>query len=158
MQRTPGRRPGAAENLDQWLDRTRFLDVDVDPDIWPGAQQFFEGRDRLAPADPGLAHLVPGQPRNHAAAVGYPVQLVVVERQQHAVGRGVHIGLEVAVAEVDRLGEGGQRVLQPARSAASMGERDRARMIEESEPGRTVSLAKVAHAARVELPRGILAM
>src|SRR4029079_5280736 len=51
----------------------------------------------------------------------------------HPCGRGVHVGLEVAVAELHRVGERGQRVLQPAGCAAPVGERDGTGMVEKSE-------------------------
>ena len=56
--------------------------------------------------DPGLGDLGVRQLRDRPGPVGHPVQHAVVERHQHPVGGGVHVGLQVAVAEVDRLLEG----------------------------------------------------
>ena len=54
-------------------------------------------------------------------AVGHPVQGVVVEKHQDAVGRGVHIRFEVPVAEVDGGAERGHRVFQPLAREAAVG-------------------------------------
>ena len=48
-----------------------------------------------------------------AGGVGDPVQDLVVEGQQDPVGGEVHVGLEVAVAQLDGVLEGRQGVLQP---------------------------------------------
>ncbi len=65
--------------------------------------------------------------------IGDPIEDVVVEGEQHAVGRHVHVGLDVAVAEADRALERRHRVLGPLARAAAVGERDRTRMVEERE-------------------------
>ena len=44
---------------------------------------------------------------------GDPVERGVVEGEQHPVTGGMHVGLQVLVAEVHRVLERGQRVLQP---------------------------------------------
>ena len=67
--------------------------------------------------------------------VGDPVEHRVVEGQQHAVAGGVHVGLEVAVAERDGVPEGVQRVLGAGdlgvQRTAAVGHRDhRAGLVE----------------------------
>jgi glycerophosphoryl diester phosphodiesterase len=63
--------------------------------------------------------------------VGDPVQDRVVEGQEDAVPRRVHVGLEVAVAQLDRVPERRERVLQPLDlgvvRAPAVRERDHAR-------------------------------
>lgn len=71
-----------------------------------------EGRHGLAAADQRAAHLGVAQRADLAAVVGDPVEDAVVEREQHAVPRHVHVGLEIVVAEAGGMPEGGQRVLQ----------------------------------------------
>src|SRR4029450_12408331 len=63
------------------------------------------------PVDSGFGYLCVGQLRDSARAVGYPIQHSIMEGQQHSVTRGVHVGLQVAVAEGDRLLERMQAVL-----------------------------------------------
>ena len=58
-----------------------------------------------------------------------------MEGDEDAVGRDVEVGLEVAVAERDGGGEGGQRVLGVGFRVAAMGERDGARVVEEGMDG-----------------------
>ena len=111
----PVERAGPPHRLDQRADGAGVLDVDVDPDVGPGAQDVLEQRDRLPAADPGGPDGRPGQLDDPAGPVGDPVEGRVVEGEQDAVGGGVHVGLQVAEAEVDRPGERGQRVLQPRR-------------------------------------------
>ena len=104
------------------------LDVDVPAGLGELLQQVLEERQRLRARHPGLAHLAPtAGPRSGPRGVGHPVQGRVVEGDQPAVGRGVHVGLEVAVAERCRPAEGGGGVLDPVRRAAAVGERDRDR-------------------------------
>ena len=85
------------------------------------------------PPDPRRAHDLPRQLGDVALVVGDPIEDVVVEREQHAVGGHVHVGLDVAVAEADRALERRHRVLGPLARAAAVGERDRTWMIEERE-------------------------
>ena len=47
---------GAAQHLDQRLDRAVVLRVDVDPGVGEAAEQVLEQRDRLPAVDPGLGH------------------------------------------------------------------------------------------------------
>ena len=122
---------GAPDRLDQRPDGAPLLHVDVQPDVRPAAQQVLQQGDRLAAADPGLGDRVPGEAGHPADRVGDPVQRPVVERQQDAVRRRVHVGLEVPVAQVHGAGEGGEGVLVPARRAAAVGEGDRAVVVEE---------------------------
>ena len=88
------------EHLDQRLDRAVVLRVDVDAHVGPGAEQVLEQRDRLAAVDLApRARPTTAARRSTPVAVGDPVEHVVVEREQHAVGGHVHVGLDVAVAE-----------------------------------------------------------
>ena len=53
-----------------------------------------------------------------------------MEGHQDAVGGDVDIGLHIAEAEVDRVGEGGQGVLRDVAGAAAVGEGERAVPVE----------------------------
>ena len=88
------------------------LEVDVEPGRRERREQLGQRRHRLTAtdqdaADLGVRHL--GQP---ALRPRDPVERVVVEGQQDAVTGGVHVGLQVAVAEPDRVLEGGEGVLE----------------------------------------------
>ena len=109
-----------------------------------------EQRDGLATVDPRLLHLGPRQLADGARAVGDAVEPVVVERDEDAVGRGVHVGLEVSVPEVDGVLERGERVLRGLRRAAPVRERDGPRVVEERERAHgapTVASAGAHHPA-----------
>ena len=97
-------------------------------------EQLGEGRDRVPPADPDLGQLERGPLGDGPGTVRHPVQQRVVERQQIAVGGGVDVGLEVAVAERDGGAEGVQRVLAAevrcVRSPAAVGEGEERRVEE----------------------------
>jgi hypothetical protein len=77
---------------------------------------------------------VPGQVGDHAGAVGDAVEDVVVERDHDAVAGRVQVGLQVAVAEADRVLEGVQRVLVADQvrvlGAAAVRHRDRTVVVE----------------------------
>ena len=77
------------------------LAVDVDPGLGERVEQLVEQRDRLAAVDPGRRDLAPRQLVDASRPAARPRQVVVVERDDDAVGRHVDVGLEVAVAEVD---------------------------------------------------------
>ena len=81
------------------------LGVDVEAGVGKGgSRSASRGIGSLA-GDPGLGDLGVRQLRDRPGPVGDPVQDAVVERQQHPVGGGVHIGLQIAVAQVHRLRE-----------------------------------------------------
>ena len=100
------------DRVGQQVDRRRRLGVDVEPGLGE--------RRRTARRAVGIGSTPPiravgdlgvRQLGDGADAVGDPVQPRVVEGQQHPVGGGVDVGLQVAVAERDRLGEGVPGVL-----------------------------------------------
>jgi hypothetical protein len=93
--------------------RARSLDVDVEQGVRERLEQLTEGGDLLPATDPRLADLAEGQVGDGAHPVGHPVEHAVVERQQRAVLRDVDVGLEVGVAELHRVPERGQGVLEP---------------------------------------------
>ncbi|GMA25905.1 hypothetical protein GCM10025864_36640 [Luteimicrobium album] len=100
------------------------LDVDVDPQVGPGAEQVVEPRHGFGPADPGPPDDVPGQLRDDAARVGGPVERRVVQRDGDAVGRSVGVRLDVPEAELAGCFERAQRVLEPVEREPAVGERD----------------------------------
>ena len=97
-------------------DRAVGLDVDV--------ERGRPGRRRAASASVGIGSRPPIRARRDLGvrsareiaprAVGDPVEDGVVEGEQDAVAGGVHVGLEVAVAELDRVLEGEQVFSRPA--------------------------------------------
>ena len=58
-----------------------------------------------------------------------------MERDQHAVGRQVNVSLQIAVAEVDRVPEGGKRVFRDLLGTPTVGEGKHAGMVEDMWPG-----------------------
>ena len=93
-------------------DRPVRLQVDVEAGLGELVEELGEGRHLLAATDQRAAYLLEGQVRDRALLVGDPVQDAVVERQQHPVGGDVDVGLQVVVAERDRVLESGEGVLQ----------------------------------------------
>ena len=59
------------------------------------------------------------------------VQRAVVEGDEHPVRCRLHVGLQVLIAEPDRVLERTPGILRGVRRAAPVGEGQRARMIEE---------------------------
>ena len=116
------------------LDRALGLEVDVEPRAGEGVEELGQGRHPLAPADQRLLHLGVRRVRDAAGAVGHPVQDGVVEGQQHPVAGDVDVGLEVGVAQLDRVGERRERVLEALDlrvvGAAAVGEGQRASGVE----------------------------
>ena len=101
--------------------------------VRPSAQQVLEQRNRLTTVDLGGPYDGPRQILDHPVAVGDPIEHVVVEGEQHAVGGDVDVGLDVAVAERDRVLERRHRVLGDLARSASVRERDRSGPVEERE-------------------------
>ena len=64
-----------------------------------GLEQLGHGGHGVLGADPGCRDLLGVEVGEAAPGVGDPVERVVVEGQQDSVERGVHVGLEVVVAE-----------------------------------------------------------
>ena len=112
------------DHRDRRGDRRARLHVDVDPQVRPGVQHLGEGGDRLAAADPRLAHLRPRQLGDPPGAVGDPVQRRVVEGDRHPVGGGVDVGLDVASSR-GRRPPGRRPSSSPARRGRSRGARAR---------------------------------
>src|SRR5699024_7280978 len=97
------------------------------------------------PDDPHPRQLRPGVLAELAGAVGDPVQGLVVEDHQLAVGGGAHVDLQVLVAQLHRAAEGGHRVL-PLRIGSAVGEGQR-RVVQRAGPG----VQQIVH-----LPVGVL--
>ena len=115
---------------DERVDGGIRLAVDVHPCLGELPDQLLEERDRLGTVEPGGVDLAPAQladPPGHSAGAG---QVVVVERDEHAVLGDLHIGLDVPVAEVDGVLERRHRVLGCITGASTVGERHRAVPVE----------------------------
>jgi len=87
------------------------LEIDVEARRGEGVQQLVKGGDRLDAADASGPDLTPRQLSDRARGVRHAIQQVVVEGDEHAVGRHVDVGLEMAVAHLDCRAERRQRVL-----------------------------------------------
>ena len=102
----------ALEHIDEGLDRGVALGVDVHSGIGQLLEELVEAHDRVCAGHPGLPDLAPGQVADDAAAVGDPVEGVVVEGHRDPVGGGMNVGLHMGVAEGHGVAEGPQRVLR----------------------------------------------
>jgi hypothetical protein len=107
-----------------------FLGIDVDAHIRVGVEQLVEPHGFVRAADSGLAHRFPRQLGDRAGPVRHALEGGVVEREDHAVACEPGVGLEIAVSERDRVTERHPGVLGVARGPASVGERDRSRVVE----------------------------
>ena len=97
---------------DEWLDRPGSLDVDVDAQLRVTREQIVEAGDRLDAVDASLRDHRPRELRDDAAGIRRPVERLVVEREQHPVGGGVHVGLHPAIPERRGRVERRHRVLE----------------------------------------------
>lgn len=113
------------DRLPQRVDRTWRLDVDVDPGVGEGVEQFVHGGDRLAATDPRRGHLPPGQIRDCPDPVGHSVQVLVVEGHQSPVAGRMDIGFQISKPQLDGGPEGREGVFDPdvgrVSGTASMG-------------------------------------
>ena len=107
------------------------LDVDVEPDVGEVLEQLVQ---RGIGSWPPIRALLTSSRASSAIA---PVRSVTRssasswKASSDAVAGRVHVGLEVAVAELDGVLERGQRVLEPIRAgAAPVGHRDRPVVVE----------------------------
>ena len=122
-----------ADRADQRRQDPGRLDVEVEPDVRPGAQQVLQPHDRLPAADARPGQLRPGQRLDPPGAVGHPLQRRVVEGDEDAVGGHPDVGLQVAVAQRHAGLEGRHGVLQVLDRAAAVGHRQRGGPVEEGE-------------------------
>ena len=108
-----------------------MLGVDVDAEVRERAEEVLE-RGSAPARRPGPAAPRPRSARLTRRSMPHVrVEVEVVEGEQHAVGRDVHVGLDVAVAEVHGVLERRHRVLGRIAGAAAVGERDRVLPVEE---------------------------
>ena len=121
---------GAADQVEQGMEGGFGLDVDVPAHVGEGLQQLLEEGHRFLARHARVAHVRPGEVRDPARPVRHPVQGRVVEGDELAVRRRVHIRLDVAVARLHRAPELGHGVLQAVRGPAPVGEGDRAGVVE----------------------------
>ena len=103
----------------------------------PGRQQLRHERNRLRAGDPRLLHIRIIHLGDAACAVGHAVQVIVVKGEQNAVSRGMNIGLDIAVAEIDRTLKGWHRVFRPCSRAAAMRKGKQPVMLEKGKLRRT---------------------
>jgi len=122
---------GSSDRPHQGTNRSVGFGIDIDTDIGPTRKHLREQRDRVRPADAGGAYLLPGKRPDLAGPVGHPVQPVVVEGHQDLVGGHLHVGLEVAIAELDCPCERGHRVLPPIKRSAAVSDRQRPVLLQE---------------------------
>lgn len=120
----------AADEVQHGVEGGFVLDVDVPADVGEGFEELLEERDRFLARHARVAHVLPGELRDPARAVRHPVQGRVVEGDELAVRRRVHIRLDIAVARLNRAAELDDGVLQTVRRTAPVGEGDRAGVVE----------------------------
>lgn len=135
-------RRGVLDHLRDRLDGGIGLAVDVHPHVGPFAEDLGERGDRRHAADAQLAQLSEAHRLDARIVTGRTAEVRIVERDEDAVCGDLHIGLEVAVPEIDRVLERGHRVLGCFAGTASMGERDRALPVQEG-VGRRRHLASI---------------
>ena len=82
---------------DERIDHPVILGVDVDPHPGEFGEQVSQAWDGLPAVDPGVDDLGPRQVNDAPRPVGAAVQGLVVEGEDHAVGSGVDVGLEVPI-------------------------------------------------------------
>ena len=109
-------------------DGVPVLDVEVEPDLRKRRDELLQPRDRLGAADPWPGRPRPArQLRNPSAAVRDPVQGFIVEEQQDAVGRGVHVRFQVPVSRARRQRGTPPWSFQALRREAAVGNGDEVR-------------------------------
>ena len=115
----PVDRARALDQVDQRLDGGVVLGIDVDAHVGPrpsaGPRAAGSARGRRTSAS---RTVVVGQVAEHAGAVGEPVEVVVVEGDEHPVAGGVGVGLEVAVARGRRRPRTPPSCSRPGRRAS----------------------------------------
>lgn len=119
------------EQFGEGFDDSVMLRIDVDPEIRPGGQQLLEQRDRFPSVDEGQAHLAPGEILDHPLPIGDPIEAIVMEGQHLTIGGEMRIGLDIAIPQSHRPGEGRHGVLGPVSGAAAVGEGDGTAVVEE---------------------------
>jgi hypothetical protein len=77
--------------------------IDIDSQIRPSTEEILKKRDRCDAIDPGLGNLGPREVRNQTGSVGHPIEIVVMESDDHAICRDMGVSLDIAVAEFDSL-------------------------------------------------------
>ncbi len=128
--------PAGKDRLGQRAHRARVLHVDVQDGVRERVQDLLDAGYPVRVGHPDLGQLLPGQPADRDGPPRRSRQVGVVQHHGDAVCRGVHVGLEVAVPEVDGLLERRHRVLQAPGGPATVGEGERVRRVQEWIGGR----------------------
>lgn len=98
------------------------LGVDVDPRRRPGEQHLVEPGDPGSSIDAQLIDFHRGEVSDVGVESGAGLQVDVVVGVEDTVSAEMHVGFEIAVAQVDCVLKGRHRVLGPFARAASVGE------------------------------------
>lgn len=112
------------DQIGEWLDRRVGLGIDVDPGLREPLQHLIEPQDRIRAVDACFGDLGPREVDDSSGAVGHPVELVVVEGDQHTVSGGVDVGFEIAIPEFKSVPKRPFGVLRMGARTTSMGETD----------------------------------
>ena len=113
------------DQISEWLDRRVGLGIDVDPGLREALQHLVEPQDRIRAGDARFGDLGPREVDDPSGAVGHAVELVVVERDQDAIGGGVNVGLEIAIPNLDGVPKRPFGVFRMSARTTAMGEADR---------------------------------
>lgn len=112
------------DQISEWLDRRVGLGIDVDPGLREALQHLVEPQDRIRAGDARFGDLGPREVDDPSGAVGHAVELVVVERDQDAVGGGVNVGLEIAIPNLNGVPKRPFGVFRMSVRTTAMGEAD----------------------------------
>lgn len=114
--------------------RPVILRVDVDAKVWPSAKDLVEPRNPFCLFHSNLIERGRGEVGDVTVGVRDASQMVVVKRKQLAISARVHVGLDVAVAEIDRVLKGRECVLWPIARATTMSKGDHSIVVEKRMP------------------------
>ena len=112
----------ALDGLDEGAYDPIVFGIDVDASFREGVEEFVQSGNVLHAADPCLGYLGGRTFRDDTGPIGHSVQRVIVEGQDDAVSGEVDVGLQIAVAKGDSVGEGGQAVLRMFLGTTPVGE------------------------------------
>ena len=134
----------ALDDIGQGADHRVVLRIDVEEGMWKLLEEFHQQGDLVPASDSCRADVGPVEFADHSDGVSYPVEGVVVEGHDVAVRCQMHIGLEIAVAQLGRSAERCHGVLGRHFVSAAVGKGSRVRAGEEAGHRRTLPSGETA--------------
>ena len=113
------------DRLDDRADRFSAFHIDVPAKLRPRAEELLQQGELASVGQLARTHLGPTQPAQNPWAVRNSVERWVVKGDSNSVCRCPDVGLHVAVAQRNRVFEGGPTVLGRLACASAVGERER---------------------------------